>query len=130
MTKRNRPLSPHVQVYRMPMAAVLSITHRMMGIVLTFGALLLVYMLNAAMYGEEAYATAQMILGSWLGRIVLLGVVFALWYHLVNGLRHLYWDTGRGLELEQLRVSGMVMLAVAGGMTLLTFVLAYAAGGA
>ncbi|MEQ8320180.1 MAG: succinate dehydrogenase, cytochrome b556 subunit [Rhodospirillales bacterium] len=129
MTTRNRPLSPHLQVYRLPFDAILSISHRITGVILCFGAVLLTYWLMAATYGPEAFATAQSILGSWFGLLVLLGVVFSLWYHLANGMRHLLWDTGRGLELDQLRKSGIAVIAVAAVLTLGTFILAYAVGG-
>lgn len=129
MTTRNRPLSPHLQVYRLPFDAILSISHRITGVILCFGAVLLTYWLMAATYGPEAFATAQSILGSWFGLLVLLGVVFSLWYHLANGMRHLLWDTGRGLELDQLRKSGIAVIAIAAVLTLGTFILAYAVGG-
>lgn len=129
MTTRNRPLSPHLQVYRLPFDAILSISHRITGVILCFGAVLLTYWLMAATYGPEAFATAQSILGSWFGLLVLLGVVFSLWYHLANGMRHLLWDTGRGLELDQLRKSGVAVIAIAAVLTLGTFILAYAVGG-
>ncbi len=129
MATRNRPLSPHLQVYRLPFDAILSISHRITGVILCFGAVLLTYWLMAATYGPEAFATAQSILGSWFGLLVLLGVVFSLWYHLANGMRHLLWDTGRGLELDQLRTSGIAVIAIAAVLTLGTFILAYAVGG-
>ncbi|MCK5778625.1 MAG: succinate dehydrogenase, cytochrome b556 subunit [Rhodospirillales bacterium] len=128
MATRNRPLSPHLQVYKLPVSAQLSISHRITGVILCGGAVLLTYWLMAATYGPEAFATAQAILGSWIGKLVLLGVVFSLWYHLANGIRHLIWDTGRGLELPQLRTSGMVVVASAVILTVATFVLAYTVG--
>lgn len=129
MTTRNRPLSPHLQVYKPQITSILSITHRITGVALCGGAVLLTYWLMAATYGPEAFATAQAILGSWLGRIVLFGVVFSLWYHLANGIRHLAWDAGWGFDLEKLRMSGMAVIAFSVILTLVTFGLAYAAGG-
>lgn len=129
MSARNRPLSPHLQVYKLPFTAILSITHRFTGVVLSFGAVLLTYWLMSATYGADAFATAQVILGSWFGRLVLLGVVFSLWFHLANGIRHLAWDTGWGFEIPVLRASGYAVAAFAVVMTLVTFVLAYAVGG-
>lgn len=128
MATRNRPLSPHLQVYKLPASAQLSISHRITGVILCGGAVLLTYWLMAATYGPDAFATAQAILGSWIGKLVLLGVVFSLWYHLANGIRHLIWDTGRGLELPQLRTSGLVVVATAVILTVATFVLAYTVG--
>lgn len=129
MTTRNRPLSPHLQIYKLPLSAQLSISHRITGVILCGGAVLLTYWLMAATYGPDAFATAQAILGSWIGRLVLLGVVFSLWYHLANGIRHLIWDAGSGLELPQLRTSGLIVVAIAVVLTIATFVAAYAVGG-
>jgi len=83
----------------------------------------------SATYGAEAYTTAQAILGSWFGRLVLFGVVFSLWFHLANGIRHLVWDAGMGFEMEQLRKSGLAVVAVSIVMTLVTFFAAYSVGG-
>jgi len=129
MTAHNRPLSPHLQVYRPQITSILSITHRITGVVLCAGAFLLTYLLMAATYGPDSYATAQGILGSWFGRLVLFGVVFSLWFHLSNGIRHLAWDAGRGFELEHVRASGIAVVAVASVLTTATFIVAYAVGG-
>ena len=125
MSSRDRPLSPHLQVYRPQITSVLSILHRVAGVALTLGTLLLTYWLVAAAYGPEPFATAQALLGSWLGQVVLWGFTFALFYHLGNGIRHLAWDFGWGFELTQVRASGLLMLAFAAVATLLTLVLAY-----
>ena len=87
------------------------------------------YWLMAATYGPEAFATAQALIGSWFGRLVMLGVVFSLWYHLANGIRHLAWDAGWGFEMTQLRASGLAVVAVAVVMTVVTFIIAYSVGG-
>jgi len=129
MTTRNRPLSPHLQIYKPQITSILSITHRITGVALCGGAVLLTYWLMAATYGPEAFAQAQAILGSWFGRLVLFGVVFSLWYHLANGIRHLAWDAGWGFELEKLRASGIAVIAFSVILTVATFCLAYAVGG-
>lgn len=129
MTTRNRPLSPHLQVYKPQITSVLSITHRITGVALCGGAVLLTYWLMAATYGPDVFATAQAIMGSWFGRLVLFGVVFSLWYHLANGIRHLAWDAGWGFELDQLKMSGIAVLVVSVVLTFGTFFLAYAVGG-
>jgi len=128
MTTRNRPLSPHLQIYKPQITSILSITHRITGVALCGGAVLLTYWLMAATYGPEAFAQAQAILGSWFGRLVLFGVVFSLWYHLANGIRHLAWDAGWGFELEKLRASGIAVIAFSVILTVATFCLAYAVG--
>lgn len=128
MTTRNRPLSPHLQVYKPQITSILSITHRITGVVLCFGAVLLTYWLMAATYGPDAFATAQAILGSWLGILVLFGVVFSLWYHLANGIRHLAWDAGWGFEMTQLTASGYAVLIVSAVLSVVTIIMAFAVG--
>ncbi len=129
MEKSQRPLSPHLQIYRPQLPMVLSITHRATGIALLVGTLVLVYWLLAAASGSEAYASAQQLLGSWFGRIVLLGFSFALFFHLCNGIRHLFWDVGLGFELKTAYASGTAVVIVSIAMTVLAWSLAYAFGG-
>ena len=93
-----RPLSPHFQVYRWPITMVMSIAHRVTGGALFFGTLLLVYLLIAAASGEHAYDLATSIFGSILGRLVLFGYSFALFHHMLGGIRHFVWDAGKGME--------------------------------
>jgi len=92
MSNRERPLSPHLQVYKPQLTSVLSITHRGTGVALAAGTLLLLYWLLALADGPDSYARAQSLLGSWLGQVVLFGFTFALFYHLCNGIRHLLWQ--------------------------------------
>jgi succinate dehydrogenase / fumarate reductase cytochrome b subunit len=125
----NRPLSPHLQIYKPQLTSLLSIAHRGTGIALTAGTLLLVYWLVALAGGPESYASAQAILGSLIGRVLLLGWTFALFYHLCNGLRHLFWDAGLGFELDSAYRSGMVVVVVSIALTLLAFFAAYGARG-
>jgi len=127
MPARDRPLSPHLQVYRPQLTSVLSITHRMTGVALAFGTPLLVYWLVAAASSPAAYDTAQGLIGSFLGRLLLFGWSVALFYHLCNGIRHLLWDMGYGLELPALYRSGWVMLAAAVTLTLASWIAGYAA---
>lgn len=129
MEKRERPLSPHLQIYRPQLTSVLSITHRASGLALVVGTLVLVYWLVAAASGAEAYASAQALLGSWPGRIVLIGFSFALFYHLCNGIRHLFWDVGLGFELKTAYASGHAVIAASVSMTVLAWALAYYMGG-
>lgn len=125
MQRRQRPLSPHLQIYRPQLTAVLSITHRGTGIVLVASTLLLVYWLVAAASGPEAYASAQALLASWIGRIVLLAFTFSLFFHLCNGIRHLFWDAGHGFELRAAYASGTAVVIVSIAMTLVAWGLAY-----
>ena len=111
MTTKNRPLSPHLQVYRWQITMVMSILHRATGIALALGSLVLVYWVASLAGGPAAYANAQALLGSSLVRVVLGFVSFAFFYHLSNGVRHLVWDTGRGFEISQLYSSGYAAVA-------------------
>jgi succinate dehydrogenase / fumarate reductase cytochrome b subunit len=110
MAAPNRPLSPHLQVYRWQWTMALSILHRITGVALGVGSLLLVYWLAAAATGPEAYARAQGFVGSWFGLLLLFGFSVALFYHLSNGIRHLFWDAGRGFELKTAYASGLAVL--------------------
>ena len=127
MANPNRPLSPHLQVYRPQITSVLSITHRATGVALAGGAVLFAYWIMAATYGPVAFATAQAALGSWFGQLVLWGMTFSLFYHLGNGIRHLAWDAGWGYELDTMRMSGWLTVIFAAAMTVLTLVVAYSA---
>jgi succinate dehydrogenase / fumarate reductase cytochrome b subunit len=129
MPPTERPLSPHLQIYRPQITSVLSIAHRLTGVALTFGTLLLTWWLVSAAYGPDAFADAQAFLASLLGQLLLWAFTFALFYHLGNGIRHLAWDFGWGFELSQLRASGIAMLAFAAAGSLLTLIIAYATRG-
>ena len=119
-----RPLSPHLQVYRWQLTAVMSIMHRMTGIALSVGAILLVSWLGAAADGPEPYARFQWFMGSWIGLLLLFGWTAALFYHLCNGIRHLWWDTGNGLDLKSVYASGWTVVAATAVLT----IIAWAAG--
>lgn len=127
--KNARPLSPHLQIYSPQITSMLSILHRATGIALTLGAVFLVYWLSAAAYGPNEFERAQIYMGSWFGQLVLLGVSFSLFYHLANGIRHLIWDAGYGFELSVLRVTGMVVVVFAFGLTILIWFIAYFCAG-
>src|SRR5260370_21599822 len=99
MTSDPRPLSPHLQIYRWQLTSVMSILHRASGIALAAGTILLVWWLAAAASGPGPLATVQGFLGSWFGLLLLFGWSAALFYHLCNGIRHLWWDTCHGVRL-------------------------------
>ncbi|MGD9582856.1 MAG: succinate dehydrogenase, cytochrome b556 subunit [Lysobacterales bacterium] len=107
-----RPLSPHISIYRKQLTSVLSILHRMTGVVLALGLLLLAYFVVALAAGPEAFAGFARISRSWLGALLWLGLAFSLAYHLANGVRHLFWDIGRGFELHQTTRSGWSVVTV------------------
>ena len=116
----DRPLSPHLQVYRLALTTVLSGLHRIMGVVLTLAGPLLVAWLVAVARGAEAHAAAARFFGSWPMRVVLAGLIGAFWYHLFNGLRHLAWDVGWGFEKPVARASGRTVAILAVAATVAT----------
>ena len=122
MRQKYRPLSPHLQVYRLPLSALMSISHRATGIALVGGALLLCCWVVSAAYGPEAFAIIQDLLGSWFGYAILLGLTFSLFYHLGNGIRHLSWDAGWGFDLTTMQITGFMVIAFAIFMTAITFI--------
>ncbi len=125
MGHSNRPLSPHLQIYKPQLTAVLSIAHRATGIFLALGTVLLVYWLVALAQGPDSYAQAQAFFGSVFGRLILFPWVFSLFYHLSNGIRHLFWDMGVGFEIATVYTSGKIVVAAAVLLTLIAFGLAY-----
>lgn len=125
MADDQRPLSPHLQVYRPQVTSVLSIFHRLTGVVLAFAALLLTYWLASAAYGPESFGRAQAVMESWFGRLVLFGFTFSLFYHLCNGIRHLGWDLGWGFDLVKLRLTGVLVIIASLGLTVLSWMMAY-----
>ena len=126
MSAHNRPLSPHLQVYKPQLTSILSISHRATGIALAAGTLLLVWWLVAAATGGEAFATAQGFFGSWFGILILFGFSYALMYHLCNGIRHLFWDAGYGFELETAYKSGWMTVGASVVLTIVAWFIAAA----
>ena len=129
MTSANRPLSPHLQVYRPQITSMLSILHRLTGLALGLGTLLLAWWLIAAAAGPGAFADVQGFIGSWLGRIILRGFSVALFFHLLNGIRHLFWDMGKGFEIPTVQASGWIVVVLSSGLTLLAWIIGYALRG-
>lgn len=129
MATNNRPLSPHLQVYRPQLTSVLSILHRLTGIALALGTLLLVWWLIAAATGPTAFDNIQSFIGSIFGRILLFGWSFALFYHLCNGIRHLVWDSGRGFEISTAYASGWLVVIASAVLTVISWIAGYALQG-
>jgi succinate dehydrogenase / fumarate reductase cytochrome b subunit len=130
MDTGGRPLSPHLQVYKLPLSAVLSIFHRITGVALSVGTLLLVWWLIAASMGPAAFDTAQNAIGSWIGRLLLFGWSYALFFHLCNGVRHLFWDVGRGYEIPTVAASNWVVVMVSLVLTAIAWIWGYISMGA
>lgn len=126
----SRPLSPHLQIYRPQLTSTLSITHRATGIVLSLGAVVLTYWLLALAGGETSYTAARGLLGSFPGLLALAAWAFSFYYHLCNGVRHLFWDIGVGFELKSVYASGYTVIGVSVVLTLATIGYALSQGGA
>ena len=118
----SRPLSPHLQVYRPQLTSVLSILHRATGIALSIGALYLAIWVMYAAGGARGYEAFQSFNSSILGRILLGGWLFSAFYHLCNGIRHLFWDAGYGFELKDAYRSGWIVVVVALIATVLSWI--------
>ena len=117
---RQRPLSPFLQ-YRPQLTSALSFAHRVSGVLLSLGAVCLSGWLLSVAAGAKTYAIIHEHSAAWYGQIIVFGFVFSLYYHLCNGIRHLFWDMGLGLELSSAYRSGYAVLALTLTLTLLTF---------
>lgn len=113
MTQRERPLSPHLDVYRWQISNTLSIVHRATGFALSLGALALVGWLVSIASGADTYETVHAVHSSFLGRLALFGWTFCFFYHCCNGIRHLCWDAGKGFDKRTAQRSGMAVVTAA-----------------
>lgn len=125
-----RPLSPHLQIYRWPVTMLTSILHRATGMANAAGLVLITGFLVATAMGPDTFAIAKELLASLLGRLVLFGLTLTSVYHLLNGLRHLAWDTGWGFELKTASSTGILVFILTLAFTLIIWVAAYGMGGA
>jgi len=122
VNRGNRPLSPHLTIYRPQMTSISSIFVRITGNALLAATLLLIAWLLAASTSAVAFAWVQCVITSWFGDLVFLLSLWALWYHMLGGLRHLIWDTGRGLELKTAERMGWMMIIGSLFLTALTVI--------
>lgn len=122
--ERSRPLSPHLQIYKPQITSILSILHRITGVINMGGLLILAAWLIAASISDNAYAQMQWLMGSLLGMAALVVWSWTVFYHLCNGLRHLFWDMGKGFEIAQVTRSGQIVLLVSGLLTVITWAIA------
>ena len=124
-----RPLSPHLQIYRPMLTMMMSIIHRITGAGLYFGIVLLIWWLTAAAISADYFALVQAFFGHWFGKLVLLGFSWALLHHMLGGLRHLLWDTGRGFGLSTIEWLARANLALSIIMTFALWLSVYLARG-
>ena len=125
MSNGDRPLSPHLQIYAWQWTMALSILHRASGVGLGIGTLILVWWLMALAAGPSAYETFTTVASSLVGQIILFGFSYGLFYHLLNGIRHLYWDAGQGFDPATVRMTGQLVMAISLVVTVGTWLAAY-----
>ena len=119
----NRPLSPHLQIYRPQLTSITSILTRITGNALIVAAILIVWWLFAAATSKGYFALVDGIVRSWLGKLVMLGSIWAVWYHFLAGLRHLWFDSGRGLDIPTAEKLGWGVIAGSVVLTVITIII-------
>ena len=125
MSNVTRPLSPHLSIYRPQITTVLSILHRLTGVALYAGMVLLIAFLVVVGYAPEKYVLFHDCLSSFVGRLFLFGWTLALYFHLFNGIRHLFWDMGKGLDIPTVNKSGWAVVIFTLLATLGSWAIAY-----
>lgn len=120
----SRPLSPHLSVYKLPLTALLSISHRASGVANSAALVLIVWTLAGAAGPADSYGFIGALVQSWFGKLMMFGFTLSLYYHLCNGIRHLFWDAGYGFELEAANKSARTTLLVAGCLSVITWLVA------
>jgi len=121
---RERPMSPHLSVWRWHITMATSILHRATGVALYVGALIAAAWAVSLAEGPEAYGQFKAVLGSPIGLVVMFGLTLSFFYHLANGVRHLVWDAGHGLDVKSANLSGIAVLAFAVGATVVIWIVA------
>lgn len=123
MRNHNRPLSPHLQVYKFQLTTMLSITHRATGIFLSIGLLLFIHWLSTLAYSHGHFMKYISFFSQWYGQVILFGWIFCFFYHFCNGIRHLFWDAGKGFDMKTVYFSGYMVILFSLLLTVVTFFL-------
>ena len=123
VNRGNRPLSPHLQIYRLPLAGISSILNRITGVGMTLAAVLIVWWFAAGAFSASYFDFVDGLLTSILGKLVLVGSLAALWYHMLNSIRHLIWDTGRMMDVPTVEKTSYFVFAGTAVLTVLTLLL-------
>jgi len=123
VNRGNRPLSPHLQIYRLPLAAITSILNRITGVGMTLAAVLIVWWFAAGAFSAGYFEFVDGLLTSILGHLILIGSLAALWYHMLNSIRHLIWDTGRMMDVATVEKTSYGVFAGTAVLTLLTILI-------
>ena len=110
MTDNQNPLSPHLQIYRWHISSLLSITHRISGVVNLFSLILLFFWLVVLSLGENNYELFLLAINSFIGKFILIGFTWSMSFHILSGIRHLVWDIGYGFEIKTANISGIIVI--------------------
>ena len=125
MNRTERPTSPHIQIYKPQLTSTLSILHRVTGVILAAGAIFIALWLALVAYNPELLESVYQLLSGILGRIFLFLWTLILFYHLCNGLRHLYWDIGKGFEIKQIHLGGWLTVIFTFVLTIAVWIVGY-----
>ncbi len=124
MNDSNNPLSPHLQIYRWHISSLLSITHRISGVINLLALILIFFWLTALSFGESSYELFLLIINSFFGKCILISFTWSMSFHVLGGIRHLIWDLGYGFEIKTANVSGIIVIISSLVLTILFWLLA------
>ena len=124
MNDSNNPLSPHLQIYRWHISSLVSITHRISGVINLLTLILIFFWLVALSLGEKNYEIFLLIINSFLGKFILIGFTWTMSFHLLSGIRHLIWDIGYGFEIKTANISGIIVIVFSLALTILLWLFA------
>jgi len=124
MNDSNNPLSPHLQIYRWHISSLLSITHRILGVINLFALILIFFWLVVLSSGESNYELFLLIINSFFGKFILIGFTWSMSFHLLSGIRHLVWDIGYGFEIKTANISGIIVIFSSLALTIIFWLFA------
>ena len=119
MNDSKNPLSPHLQIYRWHISSLLSITHRISGVINLLALILIFFWLVALSLGESNYELFLLIINSFVGKFILIGFTWSMFFHLLSGIRHLAWDMGYGFEVKTANISGVIVIIFSLALTII-----------
>ena len=124
MNDSKNPLSPHIQIYRWHISSLLSITHRISGVINLLSLILIFFWLLVLSQGENGYEIFLIIMNSFFGKFILIGFTWSMSFHLLSGIRHLFWDMGYGFEIKTANISGITVIIFSLILTIIFWLLA------
>ena len=124
MTDNQNPLSPHLQIYRWHISSLLSITHRISGVINLLALILIFFWLIALILGEDSYESFLLTINSFFGKFILIGFVWSMCFHILSGIRHLVWDLGYGFEIKTAKISGIIVIISSFILTIIFWLIA------